>query len=364
MPNPIENKDFTEAAGALTTPPAGEAVAASSPVPTDRYLSTEDVAATKAAEAAPAADATATPATPVVAAATDAAATATPAGKEPPADRWDTILENARKKARADVEGEYAWAKDLNRDDVEATRKWISLGNQNPLLALDQLVQGIIKSNPSQQDQIEHYFKSIMKDSGPAAAAAVATSVATAGDADPCPPPDIPTDTSNGVPVVYSDKQMVLRDAWFKRQITKEVKADLERDLAPLRAEHQATTTKRQEDEAKAATDAYTERAIGAIATQPGYEKYKAEIAAAYNAIPLSDTTRTEGEKLRDAYLTVIASKMSEEAVADAVASVNRRAEAGTVNPSSQSASTPFDYKTATWEQALRHEFNSAALGR
>lgn len=343
--NPVQNEDFTDAAASLATPVTGEAVSSDSPVPTDKYLTPADVAATKAAESESAVTGDL---------ATDAVAAVTPKG-EPPADKWDTILDNARRKARAEVEGEYAWAKDVNREDFEATRKWIATGNQNVMLALDQLVQGIIKSNPDQKGQVERYFKSILQEAGPAAAvsAAAAGSAASVPDPNAEPGPDIPTDTSNGVPVVYSAGRMKEYGAWLAKQI----KNDIGKDLAPIISE-------REQKALNAKTEAYTERSVAAISGLPGFEENRAEIASAYAAIPLSDDSRTEGEKLRDAYLTVVSSKMSEVARREAVASVTRRAEASTVNPSSPASSQPFDYKKATWEQALRHEFNSSALGR
>lgn len=362
---PIQSEDFVEAAGALATPPTGEAVATSEPIPTDRYLTPEDVAATKAAEAeasgTPVAAVVADPAAPAAVAAKDGTpapvAAAKPVAGAPPEDRWDTILENARKKARADVESEYTWVKDLSRDDIEATRKWISLGNQNPLMALDQLVQGMIRSNPDQKSQIERYFKSILGEAGAVAAVAAAAAGAAASDADAKPGPDIPTDTSNGKPVVYSDAQMDKLLAWQAKQLRAEIRTEFEKDLAPIRNE-------REQLRIDTETTEYTNRAIGAISGLPGYEEYRTEIAQAYANIPTADNTRTEGEKLRDAYLQVVTSKMSEKARLEAIASVTRRAEAGTVNPSAQSAATPFDYKSASWEQALRHEFNTAALER
>ena len=358
--DPIQAEDFAPVAAALATPVTGDAVAASDPIPTDKYLTAEDVAATKAADAAAAAPAPTDEAIEI-------AATTTPAAKAPPADRWDTILDNARKKERAAVEGEYAWAKGMNRDEVEATREWISLGNQNPILALDKLVQGIVRPSPDQKAQIERYFTTVLREAGPAvaaAAAAAATPAVAATDSDPMPLPDIPTDTSNGVPVVYSDKQMLVRDQWLIRKIKSEVALQTEKDLAPLRTDKQQRDTEQQKIQEQAATDAYSAHSVAAIADKPGFELYRAEIAAAYAAMPLSDNSRSEGEKVRDAYLQVIISKMSDLARDEAVASVTRRAEAGTVDPSRQSAATPFDYEKATWEQALRHEFNAAALGR
>ena len=366
--NPIESKDFTEVAAAVATPVAGEAVAADAPVPTDKYLTPADVEASKNAPAA----AVATPGEPPAASAAQPDAAATKG--EPPKEKWDTILANAREKAKAEAkaatENEYAWAKDLNRDDVEATRKWIDLGNQNPLLALDQLVQGMIKVNPAQKAQIEHYFKSILQTAGPAAAAAAAADAvskgATATGDDPMPEADVPTDTSNGVGVVYSKTQMKAYDEWKDRQFKKQLdaaKAELRGEIAPVLSE-------RKEAETQKAIDEYTERSVGAISSRPGYEEFRAEIAAVYAAYPMNDG-RNEGEKLRDAYLEVMSSKITEQTEAatkkasdEAIASIHRRADAGTVNPAAASASQPFDYKKATWEQALRHEFNSAALGR
>jgi hypothetical protein len=354
--SPIQAEDFKPVADALATPVTGDAVPAADPIPTDRYLTAEDVAATKAAEAATGDDKTAT----TEAAVTDPPGSTVPkVAGAPPEDKWDKILDNARKKARAEVEGEYAWVKDMSRDEIEATRKWISLGNQNALLALDQLVQGMIKSNPAQKDQIDRYFRTTFG-VAPADLKAAAVAAAPAVDADPEPEPDIPTDASNGVPVVYSKGRQKEWGAWLRRQTLKEVQGTLDKDLAPIR-------TERQQREVDSQAADYSNRAVSAISGLPGFELYRAEIAAAYNNIPLTDATRTEGEKLRDAYLTVMSTKMSElstKATQDAVESVTRRAEAGTVDPSRQSAAAPFDYSKATWEQALRHEFNSAALGR
>jgi hypothetical protein len=70
------------------------------------------------------------------------------------------------------------------------------------------------------------------------------------------------------------------------------------------------------------------------------------------------DDPRTEGEKLRDAYLQVVGSKFTQQARQTAVSDIQRKASAGTVNPGSAVGTAPFDYKKATWEEALKHEWN------
>lgn len=262
---------------------------------------------------------------------------------QPPRERWDSILENARRKAREEVESQYQeiqWARQIDRGELEAARAWMDLGNRNPMLALDQLLNGIIQSSPQARAQVERYVQNLFAQGQGQRHV----------DDDPAPEPDIPTDQSNGQPVVYSAQQMQKLLAWQQRQLTKQFQQEMQQQVGPIQAERAAQQQQRM-------VETYSKQAVGAVRDLPGFNENKVEITRIYAQMPLRDG-RTEGEKLRDAYLQVVGKKLQFQGRQQAVQDITRKAGATTVNPASGNAGQQFDYKNASWEDALRHEWN------
>lgn len=287
-------------------------------------------------------------------------------GQIPPSRR-QSILDNARKKARTERETELnaewetktGWAKDIDPKEAAVVRDWVRRGNTDPaglVMDLWQRVQNdpthgtrlrseaarILGSRPQQQVPVE----------------------------DVMPPPDIPTDTSNGEPVVYSAKQLALRDAWLKKQFL----TDVEQRLAPYQQDLQSRQQTQELVAMQAQADAYGASTMKSLTDQPGFKEHAPAIRAAYAAMGIRDPktgdivpdpqdVRSEGEKLRDAYLQIVVPTLQTAGRQQVVHDLHRKAQASTVNPSSTHSSEPFDYKKATVEEALRYEWEKRKSG-
>lgn len=311
MSDTFSSGDIAAGATATATAPVSEASPASAPV------SSEQSAAT-----------TTPPASTVVP--RDSSAT------EPPQERWPDILENTRKKTRAEVEAEFAYAKGVDRGEFDSTRQWMDLARRDPILALDRYVQQLMQ-HPTHAPQLKSYF---------------GRSLGARTASDQMPGPDIPTSESQGQPVVYSAQQTQKLLEWQKRQFQQELDTrfgPIEQREKTARAESQATE--------------YSQATLQALADKPGFKDHVAEIAERYAAIPVEDP-RTEGEKLRDAYLEVVGPKLTSAAQRQAVADVHRKAGATTVNPAGGGASEPFDFKKSSWEEGLAHVWKQKGGGR
>ncbi|MGV1037708.1 MAG: hypothetical protein ACOYD0_11890 [Candidatus Nanopelagicales bacterium] len=268
---------------------------------------------------------------------------------EPPKERWDAILANAREKAKQEALAQFAWAKDIAPDEAEAVRTWVQVGNENPMAALDHLVRGLAQM-PGAIPHLQEYFRGLLGDEGqPQGRQSV-----PAGDE--MPQPDIPTDQSNGQPVVYSAQQLQKLLQWQAAQLRKDLTSEFQTELQPFQQDRQSAIAQRQAYQIKQQADQYAAKAVGEISNQPGFDANKAEIAKVWDEMPRNDG-RTEGERLYAAYIQVVAPKLSNLARQNAVADVTRRAGATTINPNSAGAgSEKFDYSKASWADALKHE--------
>lgn len=263
----------------------------------------------------------------------------TPVTGTPPPERWPDILDNARKKTREEVEANYQWAAGVDRAEFEAARQWLDLTSRDPILGLDRYMQRLA-SQPDLQPQLRSY------------AARILGTRTAAAPVDQMPGPDIPTSESNGEPVVYSAQQMQRLLEWKDRQ----TKALLEQELGPIKQD-------REKAQAKVYADAYADATVPRLEKLPGFKEHVAAIRDAYMAIPVNDP-RTEGEKLKDAYLDVVGPQLTSEATRQAVTDLQRKASASTVNPAATSTSTPFDFKKESWEAGLKHVWNQKAGSR
>lgn len=185
---------------------------------------------------------------------------------------------------------------------------------------------------------------------------------------DPEPPPDIPTDRSNGRPVVYSAQQQAKREAWLKRQWM----AEVNQQLAPFQQDLQ---TRQQQDgirQLQAQSDAYAATTVQQVIDLPGFKDQKAAIAKEYASMGIADPRtgqivpdpndpRSEGEKLRDAYLKVVVPTLGQTTRQQVVADLHRKAHASTINPAQTTGGEPFDHRkdqsVRGWENSLRYEW-------
>jgi hypothetical protein len=348
---------------------------------TDSTITTADVETAASALSTETAtpDATAAASTPVSTESTTPAASAPatetdelndPGWGQIPQSRRQSILDNARRKAvtareaelTKEYESKYGWAKDLDPQDAGTVRDWVRRGRTDPSSLVLDLWQRL-QSDPTHGPRLRSEAARILGQRQAAAPAA-------AESADAEPPPDIPTDTSNGQPVVYSAAQMAKHNAWMKRQWM----AEVNQTLAPIQQDLQTRQQVEEHRQRTAEADAYGVTTVKALENQPGFQEHKAAIANAYAAMGIPDPRtgqivpdpndqRTEGEKLRDAYLQVVVPTLSASVRQQTVADLHRKANASTVNPSQTHRGEPFDYKNASWEDALRYEWDRRKSG-
>lgn len=286
---------------------------------------------------------------------TDSSATAAPVAQdamtsqtapdagEPPKERWKDILDNARKKVR---EEEFGWAQGVDRGEFEATKGWMALANRDPLAAVDRMVQTIAR-DPNGAAALRSYFGRLL---GRRPAAQQNAQQHRGGD--DRPGPDIPTSESNGQPVVYSAQRMQELLAWQQRQF----EGMVSEKLMPFEQERQTRAEAEEQRQREIAADRYAQTTMNSVAAQPGFKEHSAEIARVYQAIPLDDP-RSEGEKLRDAYLQVIATKRDTVVRQQTVRDLRDKTAANTVPANSNAPAAPFDHKKASWAESFRHEW-------
>lgn len=262
-----------------------------------------------------------------------------------PFERHKAALENAREKVRNE---EFGWAKGIDRGEFEQARSWIELGNRDPLAAVDRIVQ-VIARDPNGAAALRSYMGRML---GLGRRQAAPQQGAPQGD-DERPGPDIPTSESNGQPVVYSDRRMQELLAWQQRRF----EAMVSEKLSPLEEERQTRARAEAKARQDAAAQQYATMTLSSLEKQPGFKEHRQEIATAYSAIPVDDP-RSEGEKLRDAYLQVVGSKRDQTVRQQTVEDIRRKPAANTVPTGSNASAAPFDYRKATMEEALRYEWN------
>lgn len=272
-----------------------------------------------------------------------------------PQSRRQTILDNARKKARAERETELnqewetktGWAKDIDPQEAAIVREWYRRGNTDPVGLVTDLYQRV-QNDPVHGQRLRSEAARILGSQRTTAQPAE----------DVMPPPDIPTDTSNGQPVVYSAQQLQKLLEWQDRRSEERLK----KELAPYQQDRQ---TRQQTEELlalKAQSDDYAAKTVTPLKALPGFEEHRPAIAKAYEAMGMDpNDPRSEGEKLRDAYLKVVVPTLSQAGAQQAVTTLHRKANANTVNPSATSSTEPFNHKTATWEESLKHEWDKRA---
>jgi hypothetical protein len=232
----------------------------------------------------------------------------------------DGVRGKIRSEERAKLAKEYEWAAGVTKEEGQVLKTMYDLGNRNPVQLVDHLIRNIA-GNPVYRSQLEQYLQSLYSPEQP--------------DADAPPQPDIPTDVSNGVPVLYSAQAQQKLNEWNKKQLMKE----LQSTFGPLVSNHQQQTLQSE-------ATRYSQDAINRVSKLPGFEDHRADISKAYMAIdrpwrnmPNPDQHpdfRSERELLREAYDAVVPAKLKTAGAQRAVADIRAKAGASSVSPSSQ----------------------------
>lgn len=242
-------------------------------------------------EAAFAADVTAseslpdTPSTETAPTETPVAATAPPAEPapgdvhpstgEPPKERWDAILTNAREKERAAVEADfksrYAWAEGMQPTDVQQLQRWSRAFTTDPVGWLSQSISELSSTHP-------HLVPSLHSE----AARILAGARGGHAPAEPDLTPDIPVvdQAGNVVSQTFSADRV-------KQLVQRAVTEAIGKEVAPIKHTFEQQRVTAQERADLEALQAQT----GALAksledTLPEFAAMKPEIAKVFAAMP------------------------------------------------------------------------------
>jgi len=318
-----------ESASAST--PVAEAPSASTPETTTPATDPSAPAATTQAAAEPTPPASANP---------------DPQGPEkkgePPAWRWQDILENTRKsvkeeteaRVKQEVEQQYQWAKELAANEQERVNllAWYRKLNSDPVAAYRELQQAI-EANPQ--------YAAALKPQ-PAAP-------------DPEPEPDL--QNTDGT-LVYSAPQLKKWQEWNAKRLMQQV----QQQLQPI--QHVAQTFQQREAQA-----AYTNTVASVIArmkaADPVFEKHTKDIAdlitsdARLSKLALQDGDPETAIEIAwgRVYRTKVLPTLHQSTEQQVLANLQQRAVAGSVNPNAPSVTTPQKFKTGQqgFVEALSH---------
>ena len=294
----------------------------------------------------------------VVSASTEADTPATPATQEeppagePPEWRWQDILSNARDttaketeaRVRQELDTQYAWAKEL-AEQPETERQnmlsWYRTLNADPVAALSQLSQAV-QASPELRTQLP-------------------AQQATTPEV-PEPQPDL--QNTDGT-LVYSAPKLKEWQGWHQERLTQSLNQQFEERLAPLqRAASQAESERIQTtalNEAQGAINAFREDADFMAHTAD--VKTAIEEDARLSALADRDPKAALDVAWARVYREKVLPKKLQGSETAVLEKLQRKAKAGSVNPSAPSATTPKQFKPgeAGFAAALEH-FNETAI--
>lgn len=244
---------------------------------------------------------------------------------EPPAWRWQDILENTRKstreeaeaRVRQEVESQYQWAKDVADHERDGLLTWRAAMNGDPQAVAH------IKANP----QALAWLKGLVTEPPQAAP-------------DPMPDPDLQSQDGT---LVYSATQMKALREWDQRQLTSTLTKSFDERLKPF--EGVAKTFQQREAHAKAFTEVGS--VLAEFRADPDFKTHeadvKAELAKDSRLAELAD--RDVKAALEIAYARVWKAKVlpgqQKKAEGETLAQLQQRAVAGTLNPANAAPTTP-----------------------
>jgi hypothetical protein len=273
---------------------------------------------------------------------------------EPPAWRWQDILENTRKtvaeetaaRIRQEVEQQYADLRDFQGLDAtqrEGLKVWNRALSGDPAAMAH--VQQAAKSNPALAQALRAFV-------GPEP---------TPAQADPEPEPDAAIQLQDGtqVPVYTADGQRK-RDAWLRRQLGPELKSQMAEEFKPLAGAAEHFRQLQQQAQLQQASTQWASSVLAPLSELPHFAEFKPELGQALAALPETATDVEMQRALYQAYTRLHTAKLdalTKSGEAKALADIHKRAIAGTGNPTSPSTTTPGTFKPGVdgFTQALEH---------
>lgn len=304
-------------------------------------------ASTDATSAAPTGTATTAPAQ-ATSAGTPAPTDTTTKQGPIPFDVHATALENARKKATAEWERDYGWAKQVKREEFQQAVEFARRVSTDPIAHVTDLIAEL-QAHP----QHSQTLKSL---------AAKALSAGRSGTTSTMPAADVAITDANGTVVgyTYSDKGMAARDAFIVQQVL----AKVDEKYAPVVKTHETLAAKQQKELDEAEGQKFAGNLIGELKTYPHFDTHKeaigAEVVRIIGQYPPNDPRVNEPAFLEAvtlrAYNTVVLPKLNTSARSSVLADLTTKSQANTVSPNSHSTAAPKSYQDLSWGEAFQAE--------
>jgi len=228
-------------------------------------------------------------------------------------------LENARLKARAEVEQEYR-TQYGDPARVRQATQWFDSAARDRVGFVTTLIQEAL-ADPELAPHIASLAGRTLHGSRGSAPASAAP-----------PKPDFQDGQGNQF---YSAKALQARDEWLTAQITQRVLGQVQPDLEQVRADRATREQEAATTQLKQTMSTHLTRAR----TWPQFKEHEADIKAELLRRPLtSGHPAEEALLLRDVYDTVVGPKLSQLEQARVVADLQTRARASSFNPASAGA--------------------------
>lgn len=229
------------------------------------------------------------------------------ASGEPPRERWDDILNNARRKTRSEVEAEYRERYGrFEQDPWGAVQEWLSAAQQHSVYGplIKQWGQSAFQQAPSRGEE---------------------------------PKADVPVVDANGniTGYTYSDKK--LRE-WHKWQQA-EAQQALDQRLGSIEQQQQAWQQQQEQYAVLRRAHEGAAQTLGELRQRPYFKEHEADIRQALLE------HEEWGDNVHAAYNHVLVTKilptLSQAEAAAVVDSINNKASGSTVSPRGQATGTP-----------------------
>jgi hypothetical protein len=256
-----------------------------------------------------------------------------PAAGEPPKERWNDILANARTKAAEEALAPYSWAKQINQQEFSEIQRIASFFVKGDPIQGMQEMMAEIRKDP----QHDAALRSM-------AARALAQRSQQAAPAATEPQPDLPIQLEDGRVVhLYSAEQQAKREAFLQEQWMQGV----QKELQPLKQTHEQLQAQRAEIAKQHEVNTFTAQSMETAAKWKGMDdqSFRAKVADRLSRVPIqSDDPRDVSLALRDAYLEVRDAEdqtLTQKAQSKLLDNLQQKATASTsVNPGSAAPSS------------------------
>lgn len=259
---------------------------------------------------------------------------------EPPAWRWQDILENTRKSVKAETEASI-------RKEYEAVQPFIGMSaeERSGLMVWNAALRG----DPRALAQVAQV--------NPRLAAAISGRDEAPSEPEQEPQPDAAIQLPDGSRVpVFTPEGMKKREAWLQKQL----ESSLTQKFQPVLSTAEKLQQFEQQQREWQGIQSHAAQLMAPLRRMPFFDEFKEGLGKALNELPADMPIDQMAQSLYDAYAKALTAKYESGTTAaktEALASIQQRAVAGTGNPSRQGAQEPRKFKpgAAGFAEALAH---------